>query len=222
MARPKTPSPSYHHGDLKRALIETSIELLAEGGLAALSVAEAGRRIGVSSAAPYKHFRDHKDLLRAVAAEGNRRMNEYLLAKASGETDPARAFALSGVGYVEWAAQNPALYLIILDPSNTDFDATEPGDLDIPEALDSMPTFWTDLAKRVRSGRALNLEDPLIQELAGRALAHGLASLFVSGTFASLGIHDREAGRLMRAVTGLEPEGKPLKEARKKRRIKDC
>jgi AcrR family transcriptional regulator len=216
---PRTKAPtkqrSYHHGDLRRALVETSIELLEEGGVEALSVAEAGRRLGVSSAAPYKHFADRRELLHAVAAEGNRRLTEHIIETVGAERDPRTAFALSGVAYIEWAANNAALYRVTFDPANIEFSSTDHEGARPPEGLESMATFWPSLAARVRANEPLTAEDPLLEELAGRALAHGMASLFVNGVFASLGIGTTHARRLARAVVGLSPEVKP---APKKRR----
>ncbi|KFA91693.1 TetR/AcrR family transcriptional regulator [Archangium violaceum] len=198
----KTPTRPYHHGDLKRALLEASIELIREEGVDALTVAEVGRRVGVSSAAPYKHFADRQALLRALAEEGNRQMSEALVAAARGSTDPLEAFRLSGVAYIRWAAENPALYRIATDPAYTDYTSTE-HDVDAPEALKgSLETFWPELAALVRSGAAIPGSHPLVQQLRGRALAQGVASLFVSGVFASLGITTADAERLARAVTG--------------------
>lgn len=217
---PRATKANYHHGDLKRALIETSIELLREGGLDALNVAEAGRRLGVSSAAPYKHFKDRKELLRAVAAEGNRRLAARIVEVVDGEVDPVKAFALAGVAYVTWAAENPALYRATFDPVHIEFSSTDHEDVEVPSSLESMTTFWPDLARLVRSRRPLRTDEPLVLELAGRALAHGLASLFVNGVFSSLGIEAEHAGRLMRAVVGLPPEAKPRRHPKSRRNTK--
>lgn len=205
MTEPRRDSP-YHHGDLKRALVETSLELLAEGGLDALNVAEAGRRLGVSSAAPYKHFRDRKALLRAVAQEGNRRLNDELTRATEDECDRSIAFAKMGVAYVTWAAENPALFLLTLDPSLTEYGTETHDDLDAPPGFEHMATFWPTLARRMKQREPLQSDEPLVQELTGRALAHGLASLFVSGVFSSLDIDRSQAARLAAAVMGLPPE----------------
>jgi AcrR family transcriptional regulator len=198
----KTRTRPYHHGDLKRALLEASIELIREEGVDALTVAEVGRRVGVSSAAPYKHFADRQALLRALAVEGNRRLGEALVAAAGGSTESREAFRLSGVAYIRWAAENPALHRIATDPAYIDY-AAPPPDVHAPEALEgSMETFWTELAALVRSGAALPASHPLMEQLRGRALALGVASLFVSGAFASLGITTADAERIARAVTG--------------------
>jgi len=198
----KTPARPYHHGNLKQALLEASLELIREEGVDALTVAEVGRRVGVSSAAPYKHFADRPALLRALAEEGNRRLAEALVEATRGNTDPREAFRLSGVAYIRWAAENPALHRIATDPAYIDYAST-PSDVHAPEALQgSMETFWPELAALIRSGGALSASHPLIQQLRGRALALGVASLFVSGAFASLGITTADAERIARAVTG--------------------
>lgn len=198
----KTPPRPYHHGNLKQALLEASIGLIREEGVDALTVAEVGRRVGVSSAAPYKHFADRQALLRALAEEGNRRLGEAIIEATRGSTEPGEAFRLSGVAYIRWAAENPALYRITTDPSYIDY-ASAPPETSAPEALKrAMETFWPDLAALVRSGAAVPATHPLMQQLRGRALAHGVASLFVSGAFASLGITTADAERIARAVTG--------------------
>jgi AcrR family transcriptional regulator len=198
----KTPPRPYHHGNLKQALLEASLELIREEGVDALTVAEVGRRVGVSSAAPYKHFADRPALLRALAQEGNRRLAEALVEATRGCTEPREAFRLSGVAYIRWAAENPALHRIATDPAYIDYASTPP-DVHAPEALQgSMDTFWPELAALLRSGGALSASHPLIQQLRGRALALGVASLFVSGVFDSLGITTADAERIARAVTG--------------------
>ncbi|WP_375769586.1 TetR/AcrR family transcriptional regulator [Archangium gephyra] len=210
----KTRARPYHHGNLKQALLEASIELIQEEGVDALTVAEVGRRVGVSSAAPYKHFADRQALLCALATEGNRRLGEAIVAAAGAITDPREAFRLSGVAYIRWAAENPALYRIATDPAYIDYASTAP-DVHSPKALEgSMDTFWPELAALVRSGAALPASHPLIEQLRGRALAQGVASLFVNGVFASLGITTADAERIARAVTredvpATSPRAKP-------------
>ena len=175
----KTRARPYHHGDLKHALLEASIELIREEGVDALTVAEIGRRVGVSSAAPYKHFADRQALLRALAEEGDRRMAAEMIAAVGETTDPREAFRLSGVAFIRWAAENPALYRIATDPAYIDYAGTPPG-VEAPKPLKgSMDTFWPELAELVRSGSALPSEHPLMVQLKGRALAQGLASMFV-------------------------------------------
>lgn len=217
MTRKKKPSRPYHHGDLKRALIEESIALISEEGVEALTVAEVGRRVGVSTAAPYKHFPDRRALLQAIASEANRRLAASIIEAVGGCSDPVEAFRLSGVAFIRWAAENPALHRLTTDPALLDY-SSRPEGIDAPEALEgTMEAFWTDLAALVRSGEALSATHPLIEQLRGRALAQGMANFFVSGIFGSLGISTGDAERLAHAVTGVDV---PAVRARRRRAAK--
>jgi AcrR family transcriptional regulator len=93
---PKPPlKPAYHHGDLPQQLVRVVRDLIETHGPDGFSVAEAARRAGVSSAAPYKHFKDRPELLRAVVSEGMDRLREGhgsrgRAAPAGGPSKPSR------------------------------------------------------------------------------------------------------------------------------------
>src|SRR5438105_14870659 len=71
-SRATAPKP-YHHGDLRRVLIDAALQLVGEGGADAVSVREAARRAGVSPGAPFRHFPSRDALMNAVAEEAQRR-----------------------------------------------------------------------------------------------------------------------------------------------------
>jgi AcrR family transcriptional regulator len=106
------PKP-YHHGDLKAALIDGAVELLVERGVRRFSLAELSRRLGVTVAAPYRHFASRDDLLAAVAVRALHAFGEALVAESS-ETDPPeqRLAAMAGA-YVRFAAEQPALFGVV-------------------------------------------------------------------------------------------------------------
>src|ERR1700761_5265574 len=87
----------YHHGNLREALVEAAMALIAESGPAGFTSAEAARRAGVTPAAPYRHFRDAEALLAEVALRGFERL-EAALARAwnNGRPDPVDAFREMG------------------------------------------------------------------------------------------------------------------------------
>src|SRR5260370_1354360 len=62
--------PKYHHGDLRRAILEAALELIEESGVPSLSLREIARRIGVTTAAPYHHFKDRGELLLQIGMQG--------------------------------------------------------------------------------------------------------------------------------------------------------
>ena len=75
----RTDPPPYHHGDLRRALIDTALELVTEEQDWAFSLREVARRAGVSHQAPYNHFPEKQDLLAAVAIVGFERLRDGML-----------------------------------------------------------------------------------------------------------------------------------------------
>jgi AcrR family transcriptional regulator len=103
----------YHHGDLKAALIDGAVELIAERGVRRFSVAELSRRLGVTVGAPYRHFANREELLAAVAVRALRVFGEALAAQSS-ETDPSeQRLAAMAAGYVRFAAEQPALFGVV-------------------------------------------------------------------------------------------------------------
>src|ERR671920_1863885 len=114
MSQAKSAEPRpYHHGDLRRALVDAARRLLESEGPSALSLRAVAREAGVSPAAPYHHFKDKGELLDAVAQEGWQ-MLDQALAKAKAEAPTIRE-AMNGLGvaYVCFASDNPALYRVM-------------------------------------------------------------------------------------------------------------
>src|SRR5512142_2500607 len=114
-ARRPSPLPKpYHHGDLRRGLIDAAIQLAEEGGAGAVSVREAARRAGVSPGAPFRHFESRDALMTAVAEEAQRRFRAEIdaaLAEAPAG-DPLARFRKLGLAYLRWAMRNPAHFEI--------------------------------------------------------------------------------------------------------------
>jgi AcrR family transcriptional regulator len=107
------PSPvksgRYHHGDLKAALVDAAVDLIAERGLRGFSLAEASRRVGVSAAAPYRHFADRDELLAAVAVRALRTFAD-MVAEEGGQDSPDQQLAAMASAYVRFAAEQRPLF----------------------------------------------------------------------------------------------------------------
>ena len=98
---PRAPAPKpYHHGDLRRVLIDAALQLVGEGGAEAVSVREAARRAGVSPGAPFRHFPSRDALMQAVAEEAQRRFRTEIEAALAGAAArrSARPLSLPGTG----------------------------------------------------------------------------------------------------------------------------
>jgi AcrR family transcriptional regulator len=106
---------SYHHGNLKQALLEASLDLIRKSGPGAFTLREVARRAGVSHNAPYRHFRDKEELLAALAAEGFDRLTAAMTQAAKPASDAMDRFRLSGRGYVQFALRYPQHFAVMFD-----------------------------------------------------------------------------------------------------------
>ena len=101
----------YHHGDLRQQLIAATRLLVEEKGPDGVSVSQACRAAGVSTAAPYKHFADRADLMREVACTGFDEMREsFEAARDAHPPASVEAIAAIGTAYVAYAEANPGLF----------------------------------------------------------------------------------------------------------------
>lgn len=127
--RPSAEPLPYHHGDLRRALIDATSDLLCEQGLEGFSLRAAARAAGVSHAAPAHHFGDARGLLTACAADGFERLADAMQARmdSAGQDARARAQAL-GAAYIDFALTHRALFQLMfrrdrLDPQDAALQA---------------------------------------------------------------------------------------------------
>jgi AcrR family transcriptional regulator len=100
----------YHHGDLRSALVDAAIALIAERGVRGFSLAEASRRVGVTTAAPYRHFADREGLLAAVAARGLETFASMAAAEGDAAGTPEQRLAGMAAAYVRFAALHRPLF----------------------------------------------------------------------------------------------------------------
>ncbi len=113
------PQP-YHHGDLRRALIDTALQLVTEEQDWTFSLREVARRAGVSHRAPYNHFPEKLDLLAAVAAVGFERLRDGMLRAMAGIDGPEALLVAICRTYMRLGLENPALYRLMFGPALSD------------------------------------------------------------------------------------------------------
>ncbi len=169
---------SYHHGNLKEALVRAALELIAEKGPAGFTFADAARWAGVSPAAPYRHFRDRDALLADVARRG---FDEFTatLTKAwdDGRPDVLKAFDRLGKAYLDFAKREPAYYSAM-------FEAGVPADADplLREAGERAFGVLRAAAEKLVALMPENGRPPaLMVALHIWSMTHGIASLFGRG-----------------------------------------
>ncbi|MER8233777.1 TetR/AcrR family transcriptional regulator [Streptomyces sp. NPDC094049] len=153
---------TYHHGDLRQAVLAAALDVIAAEGPGALSLRDLARRAGVSHAAPAHHFGDRTGLLTAVAAQGY-----GLLADALDGVDGLRE---RGVRYVRFAMEHPAHFQVMFQPELLRAD-----DPDLVAAKDRAST---ELHTGVTG--LPDVPDPRTAGIAAWSLAHGFATLLLS------------------------------------------
>jgi AcrR family transcriptional regulator len=173
----RSPRESYHHGNLREAMVQAALQLIRERGPAGFSFAEVARLIGVSGAAPYRHFRDRNALIAEVAMQGFDRFTAELRAAIERERHPIRALEQCGRAYLAFARREPAAYAAMFEPG---FPLEE-----TPELLAASDRAFGVLrgaAEAVIATIPMQPRPPgLMVALHIWAMAHGIASLFVGG-----------------------------------------
>jgi AcrR family transcriptional regulator len=169
---------SYHHGNLRRALIVAALELIEKEGAGALSLRAVARRAVVSTAAPYRHFPSREALLAAVAEEGYRLLGEDLKRTIAEHGDtPGRRLGECGVAYVRFAATHPSLYQVMLSPELADRSAHP----SLEAAEEDTRQLLLGAVHDLQEAGMLGSRDPNELALSAWSSVHGLASLITRG-----------------------------------------
>jgi AcrR family transcriptional regulator len=201
----RRPPKPYHHGDLRRVLIDAALGLVEEGGAGAVSVREAARRAGVSPGAPFRHFPSRVALLTAVAEEAQRRFRAEIdaaLAEAPAGNPLAR-FRSFGLAYLRWAMRNPAHFEIISSGRLFDHGNATELSRDNAELIGMTERM---LADAFAQGQ-LRVPDLKRVQIAGRALVYGFARMNIDGHLPRWGVAEAEAERTAEAIVDLFIEG---------------
>jgi AcrR family transcriptional regulator len=193
---------SYHHGDLRAALIDTAIELIAERGVRNFSLAEASRRLHVAVSAPYAHFADRDELLAAVAVRAYEHLYAELVPELSQARAPADRLAAMAGGYVRFAAAHRPLFEVL---NEAGLDKARHPEI---EAAERPVTDAFLACVRALAGGDEALSEDLATAV--EATAHGHAVLLLDGGSGQAPeAVDRAAGQATRATLALV-EGRHL------------
>jgi AcrR family transcriptional regulator len=212
---------SYHHGNLRAALIKATLRAIAEDGPEGFTLRDVARRAGVSPAAPYRHFEDKDELLAAVAGECAERIGAMMDEAVSAESGDALAkFRASGIAYVRFVVAHPEHFRALNVPGIA---------AKMPDEQRSQWDAWNTAQRDALAGAQaagviadLPLDDLC---LAAGALVHGLGHMIVEGKLGE--VDAARAEQLAIAVTGVlgaglipraEPARKTLLDPRRARR----
>lgn len=201
--------------DLRRAILDASIALVAEGGVRAVSFREVARRAGVSHQAPYHHFDQQHGLLRAIAGEGFALLAGAMDEAARQEEEPGRALVAAGLAYVAFARTHLGHFRVMFQNTLVDVHDT---DAPLGEAEGAHGTLvrLTRAAHRAGHGRALDV-DTLVA--LAWSTVHGVATLLAEGVLVHKGASapddEEKVGRAvvtaLAALLGIEEARAPKK-----------
>lgn len=169
---------TYHHGDLRQALLAAAERELAEKGMEGFSLRGVAKRAGVSHAAPLHHFKDTPALLTALAAEGFKRFLAAQKARqAKAKTDALSQLVASGMGYIDFALIHPAIFRLMFASRRPDHDSPDLA----AAASAAYDQLIADVARAHGYDRDATNPGLMIESMKAWGLAHGLADLITSG-----------------------------------------
>lgn len=168
---------TYHHGDLRRALLDASLALVDEAGIGALSLREVARKAGVSHNAPYHHFPDKSSLLAAIAEDGFIALAQQMRAACAAAGDPRARLEACGTSYVRFAIGSPAHFRVMFRP-----ELASP--TEHPRVHQASTPALDILVQTIIQAQAAGLVpagDPMPFVLTCWSAVHGLATLWLDG-----------------------------------------
>lgn len=175
---------SYHHGDLRRALLAVGLARVRSAGMHSFSLREAARDVGVTSGAVYKHFVDREALLAGVAATGFSMLAQQTLDATTQLRGKARLLA-TGLAYVDFASAEPNLFrLMFSHPGPARAEGSPRAGPPLSSADGAAPRAFDQLRDAVADARGIDSAavDDEILALAW-SVAHGAACLISDGVW---------------------------------------
>ncbi len=179
--RPRKKSAGkYHHGELRRALIDATLAIVEREGTGAVSLSAAARRVGVSPQASYNHFRDKGELLAGAAQEAVRLLEQDMRAAAAEARSAGERLEAVGLAYVRFAVSHPAQFRLLSAPELANA-------ADHPALLSAYEDAFGVLLAGIRACQEAGVvrrSDPNELALTAWATVHGIAWLIVDGQIA--------------------------------------
>ncbi|MDB4889566.1 MAG: TetR family transcriptional regulator [Gemmatimonadetes bacterium] len=180
---PKALPRAYHHGDLRSALIQSALGLLRDEGPEALTLRGVARAAGVSQAAPYRHFKDRRALVAAVAEEGFRMLQSAML-HAAQKADGRLGLKQVAIAYVQFGHEHPAEYRIMFGPEVARHDELP----DLRETSSAVLAFVQVGLEQLQAAGSIGAGDPAAMAATIWSMLHGLVMLSLDGQTAGVGL----------------------------------
>ncbi len=172
-----TNKKAYHHGDLRAELLRAAEAVLEENGIEAFSLRAVAKRAGVSHGAPAHHFTDVNGFLTALATIGYERFIETQNARQrSADADPRAQLAASGLGYIDFALESPALFQLMFSSQKPD-----KSDKSLAAVADAAFDKLVQDIGHVHNSNPRENPAMMRDVMSAWAIVHGLADLMIAG-----------------------------------------
>jgi AcrR family transcriptional regulator len=173
---------TYHHGDLKNALIQAGVEILAEEGLGGLSLRKVAKQAGVSHAAPYAHFKDKQALIAAISTEGFKRLYLQIQNVLVQYADhPDLLLLETAWAYCQFALNETDSFKLM-------FSSVLEKEKDYPDFVEASKKSFSQLLEIVKTSQASGVLKQGSADLLAVGVwsaVHGFISLFLEGQVSS-------------------------------------
>ena len=172
-------STSYHHGNLKEALIQESLKMVEANGLSSITLRELTQRVGTSRTALYRHYSSKEELFKEVIQAGFEKLDADIFAALDEDLEVKKKIYMLGKGYINFAIKNPNLYRMIF---GHELQEHREESCDINDREDA-PGFHklVDIITEAQADGILKKEDPFMQATVMWSLLHGLSNLLIDG-----------------------------------------
>ncbi len=172
------PKRGYHHGDLKRALVDGALRLIEEKGPTGFTLSEAAREAGVTPAAVYRHFDGREDLIAEAARQGYEIFADLMeYAYAKGQPSALASFEATGRAYLAFARKYPGHYVAMFESGISIQRTPELNDV-ATRAMGVLETAATELSLHIPEERR---PPPQMFSAHIWAMSHGVVELFARG-----------------------------------------
>ncbi len=173
----KKPAKPYHHGDLRRALLDEALHTIQTHGVEQLTLRTVGERLGVSRSALYRHFADKQSLLATVGKEGFRLLRQAVAVAWERNGRGRIGFQAMGKAYVQFAVAHPSQYRVMFGGF---IESAAKDDHFVAEAKAAFQVLVDALVEQQNANK-IRQDDPVLMGRFVWALFHGTAMLFIDG-----------------------------------------
>ena len=173
----RKPTRPYHHGNLRRALLDEALSTIRREGVEGVTLREIGARVGVSRTALYRHFADKRALLSGVATEGFRTLREQLIAAWETNNGGMTGFEAMGIAYVQFAVENSTHFRVMFSR----YIDREPSDSALAAEGTGAFMALVNAVAELQRNKQLRADDTELMARHIWAVVHGVANLAIDG-----------------------------------------